>query len=52
MGMPPAGYVHGHAWYATESYGVVDAAKVMNWEPIVSMQHLPSSEQPLHLLLL
>ena len=37
MGMPPAGYVHGHAWYATESYGVVDAAKVMNWEPIVSI---------------
>jgi hypothetical protein len=32
MGMPPVG---GHAWYATDSYGVVDASKVLNWEPIV-----------------
>lgn len=37
MGLPPAGHVRGHAWYATDSYGMVDAAKVMNWEPIVSI---------------
>ena len=37
MGLPPAGYVHGHAWHAEASYGVVDAAKVMSWEPIVSI---------------
>ena len=37
MGLPPAGYVHGHAWHAEASYGVVDAAKVLSWEPIVSI---------------
>jgi hypothetical protein len=34
MGMPP---LFGHAWYASDSYGIVDACKVLCWEPIVSI---------------
>lgn len=32
MGMPPLG---GHQHKVSDSYGVVDASKVLNWEPIV-----------------
>ena len=32
MGEPPHPSQH---WYAEESYGIVSAASVMNWEPIV-----------------
>ena len=34
MGLPPLG---GHEHQESESYGVVDASKVLNWEPIVSI---------------
>ena len=34
MGLPPLG---GHAHHASESFGVIDASKVLNWEPIVSI---------------
>jgi hypothetical protein len=34
MGMGPEG---SRAWYATDSFGVIDASKVLNLEPIVSI---------------
>ena len=34
MGLPP---VNGRAHQASDMYGVVDASKILNWEPIVNI---------------
>jgi hypothetical protein len=34
MGLKP---LHGRDWYASESYAVIDASKVLSWEPIVQI---------------
>ena len=34
MGLKP---LRGAAWYASDSFGVVDASKVLSWEPIVQI---------------